>query len=347
MVIFGFRSNEARPATAGSEKSQTGIQDVGENFPPLSISPKDVRAVYLTAAAASSPSWVDKTIKLIKSTRLNAVVINVKDSDGVYLGKEMEEVAIKLRKEGIYPIARMVVFQDNTTAKAHPELALQDIAGGLWAGNGGYFWLDPASKEVWDKTVDVAERALDEGFAEVNFDYIRFPDGNVDRIVFPFYDKEHRLKVDAMKDFFKYLTEKIHKDRPGAVLSADLFADSFIRNDGLGVGQRLPDAAANFDVVSPMTYPSHYAPDNFGFPNPATEPYQVVSQTLESGKKFLAEASSTAIIRPWIQDFDMGAVYDAPMVMDEMRAIKDAGYGDTWMDWNPRNVYDPEKFLKN
>ena len=306
-----------------------------------------MRAVYLTAAAASSPSWVDKTIKLIKSTRLNAVVINVKDSDGVYLGKEMEEVAIKLRKEGIYPIARMVVFQDNTTAKAHPELALQDIAGGLWAGNGGYFWLDPASKEVWDKTVDVAERALDEGFAEVNFDYIRFPDGNVDRIVFPFYDKEHRLKVDAMKDFFKYLTEKIHKDRPGAVLSADLFADSFIRNDGLGVGQRLPDAAANFDVVSPMTYPSHYAPDNFGFPNPATEPYQVVSQTLESGKKFLAEASSTAIIRPWIQDFDMGAVYDAPMVMDEMRAIKDAGYGDTWMDWNPRNVYDPEKFLKN
>ena len=95
-----------------------------------------------------------------------------------------------------------------------------------------------------------------------------------------------------------------------------------------------------------MVYPSHYAPDNFGFPNPATEPYQVVFQTLESGKKFLEKASSTAIIRPWIQDFNMGAVYDAPMVKEEMRAIKDAGYGDTWMDWNPRNVYDPEKFLK-
>ena len=127
------------------------------------------------------------------------------------------------------------------------------------------------------------------------------------------------------------------------MLSADLFAYSLLRNNGLGIGQRINDAAEYFDVVSPMIYPSHYTPGNFDFPNPATEPYQVTLKTLESGKSFISP-SSTAIMRPWIQDFDMGAIYDKRMINEEIRAIKDAGYGDTWMIWNPSNIYDPEKF---
>jgi hypothetical protein len=274
---------------------------------------------------------------------LNAVVINVKDSDGAYLGEGMKKIVKRFREEGIYPIARVVVFQDNKLAKQEPALALRDAAGNLWSGNGGYLWVDPASREVWDRTVAVALRALDIGFAEVNFDYIRFPDGNVETIVFPFYDNV-TPGTEIMKNFFRHLTGEVHKARPGSVLSADLFAYAFLRDNGLGIGQRAGDAAQFFDVVSPMIYPSHYAPGNFGFPNPAAEPYQVIFQTLESGKKLLAKASSTAIIRPWLQDFDMGAVYDRQMVEEEMRAVKDAGYGDTWMIWNPTNIYEPDKF---
>jgi len=317
--------------------------EMSSDLPPVLVSPKDVRAVYLTAAVASVPSWVERTIKLVKSTRLNAVVINVKDSDGTYLGEGMKNTVKKFREQEIYPIARVVVFQDNKLAELEPALALHDSLGNLWSGNGGYLWVDPASKEVWDKTVAVSVRALDIGFAEVNFDYIRFPDGDVASIVFPAYDNV-TPETEILKNFFRYLTDKIREARPKAVLSADLFAYAFLKNNGLGVGQRAGDAGQFFDVVSPMIYPSHYAAGNFGFPNPATEPYQVVFQTLESGKKILAKASSTAIIRPWLQDFDMGAVYDKQMVGEEMRAIKDAGYGDTWMAWNPTNIYEADKF---
>jgi hypothetical protein len=345
LVTFVFFSVLLGFGASGFLSPVSKDQPVKKTFPPVSVSFKNVRAVYLTAASASLPARIDKIIKLIKSTRLNAVVINVKDGDGEYLGKGMEEVAEKFRAEGIYPIARVVVFQDNTLVKTRADLALRDASGNLWAsGNGKYLWVDPASREVWDRTADTAVKALDAGFKEVNFDYIRFPsDGDTRAIVYPIFDDKTQLKVSIMKECFKYLTEKIRKARPEAILSIDLFADSFLRNDGLGIGQKLADAAENFDVVSPMAYPSHYQSGNFGFENPADEPYQVVFQTLESGKKFLT-ASSTVIIRPWIQDFDLGAIYDKEKVNEEIRAVRDAGFGDAWMDWNPSNIYDAEKF---
>ncbi len=347
LLVYEF-SGVTRPPTrliARRESSpRTEAASSTDHFPPLAVSsPRDVRAVYLTAAVASVPSRVEGIIQLIHSTRLNAVVVNVKDGDGTYLGEGMARVVQKFRAEGIYPIARVVVFQDNALARARPDLALHDASGTLWVAAKAYLWVDPASREVWDRTVAVAERALDLGFREVNFDYVRFPsDGDTKGIVFPIYDGKHPASA-VMSDFYRYLTDRIHKDRPGAVLSVDLFAYSFLINDGLGVGQRLPDAAAAFDVVSPMVYPSHYTSGDFGYPNPATEPYNVILKTLEAGKALLS-ASSTVIIRPWIQDFNLGAIYDAAMVEEEIRAVQDAGYGDTWMDWNPANIYDPVKF---
>lgn len=343
VVVFGFY--ESLKSTSSAGEIVPAPPAASSSSSSVSVSPSDVRAVYLTAAVASSPSRVGKVINIIKSSgSLNAVVINVKDGDGTYVGAGMKDVVKRFLDEGIYPIARIVVFQDNELARLRPDLALHTASGTLWASGGGaYRWVDPASREVWDRTVMIAEEALDEGFHEVNFDYVRFPsDGDTTGALYPVYDGKIPM-TKVIDDFFQYLTTTIHRDRPGSVLSVDLFAYSFISNDGLGVGQRAGDATRYFDVVSPMVYPSHYTPGDFGFPNPAEEPYQVVFQTLESGKKFLP-ATSTAVIRPWIQDFNLGAVYDKPMVQDEIKAIKDAGFGDSWMAWNPSNIYDPAMF---
>lgn len=314
--------------------------------PPQYTSPKDIRAVYATAKTVSVPSRVDALIRLINATELNALVINVKDGDGVYAADEnIKRVVQKLLKNGIYPIARIVVFQDNLLARKSPHLALKDKNGFLWTSNGGYFWVDPASVAVWDYNVQAAQSALKMGFKEVNFDYIRFPsDGDVKNIAYPVYDGTV-LKTKIIGDFFAYLSSRIRADYPEAVISADLFAFSFLFDDGLGVGQRAGEAAKYFDVISPMTYPSHYSPGNFEFPNPAEHPYEVILKTLESGKKFIETASGTASVRPWLQDFDLGAVYDAKMVREEIRAVTDAGYGNSWMVWNPRNFYEKENFL--
>lgn len=345
LAIFIFGIWFAVSRYGGTINMAASLTEPEEIFPPVNISPNDVRAVYMTAMVATVPSWVDRIIKLIDDSEpLNAVVINVKDGEGTYLNQAMKDVVKKFREKGIYPIARVAVFQDNETAVKKPALALHDKAGNLWTSrNGFYKWLDPASHEVWDSVVSSSEEALKMGFKEVNFDYVRFPsDGDMDNLVYPVYD-EKRLKISVISEFFGYLTSKIKEKYPEAVLSADLFAYSLLRNNGLGIGQRINDAAEYFDVVSPMIYPSHYASGNFDFPNPAAEPYQVTLKTLESGKSFISP-SSTAVMRPWIQDFDMGAIYDKRMIDEEIRAIKDAGYGDTWMVWNPSNVYDPGKF---
>ncbi len=345
LVVFGFWNGYPlnSPSAEGVTSAATTTKSATASAARAAIAPNDVRAVYITAQTASVPADVQGIIDLVKSTELNAVVVNVKDSDGTYLGAGMKRVVDELHKNGIYAIARIVVFQDNAFARAHPELALHDASGSLWYGGGSSLWVDPSSREAWDENVGVAVKALAMGFNEINFDYVRFPSGGVGNAVYPIYNGTSSM-VGVIDDFFKYLTSRIRESYPKAILSVDIFAYSFIKNDGLGVGQRAAEAAKYFNVISPMVYPSHYAPGNFGFPNPAEEPYQVVFKTLEDGKKLLP-ASSTAIVRPWIQDFNMGAVYDTQMVDAEIQAVKDAGFGDTWMAWNPSNVYDQAKYL--
>jgi len=65
-------------------------------------------------------------------------VITVKDSDGTYLNEGMARLVKRLREENVYPIARIVAFQDNALAKTRPDLALRNTAGNLWLGGAKY-----------------------------------------------------------------------------------------------------------------------------------------------------------------------------------------------------------------
>ena len=44
-------------------------------------------------------------------------------------------------------------------------------------------------------------------------------------------------------------------------------------------------------------------------------------------------------LRPWIQDFNIGAIYDSEMIRKEKQAVYDSGLTAGWLLWNPRNVY--------
>lgn len=307
---------------------------------------QEIKAIYATASTVSFPERIDELIHLIETTELNAIVVNIKDGDGVYLTQGMANLAHRLKEKNIYSIARIVVFQDNSLARQRPDLALKTKDGQLWSGK-GYYWVDPASQEAWQYNTEVAIRALDLGFQEINFDYIRFPsDGDISEIIYPIYDGI-TLKEKIINDSLKYLTFRIKIAHPQAVLSIDLFAYSFLVDNDLNVGQRLIKVTPYFDIIVPMIYPSHYTPGNFGFENPALEPYQVVFKTLTCGKEILKQAGqNNVVIRPWIQAFNIGAIYTPQMIREEIRAISDVGLKYGWMVWNPANIYDSEAFLK-
>jgi len=316
------------------------------------------KGIYLTAYTAANHRF-DILLDLVKRTELNTMVIDVKDytgrisfdtnsdlinelgSERIHI-KDIRGLIDELHKEGVYAIARIAVFEDNYLPGERPDLALKTRNGNLWRDFKGLTWVDPSSQEIWDYNVEIAKEAARVGFDEINLDYIRFPsDGATALISYPFWDGK-TPKKEIIKQFFEYFSQKV---KPmGVFISADLFGLTLTSPNDLNIGQWLEDAALSFDYICPMVYPSHYPTGFKGFENPAAYPYEVIYEGLTTGMERLASVSVSipdkpvAKLRPWLQDFDMGAIYDARMVNLEKKAVYDAGaYG--WLLWNPSNIY--------
>ena len=406
-------SSPTATTSASLSPSPTVIFKPRQDIPPqqpLASPPEAVKAVYATGYSAGSKAKMDYLIKLIKETELNAMVIDIKDFSGYVLyNTDLEAVKKygaldvrisklnillkRLHDENIYAIARISVFQDPRLALARPDLAFQSSSTKkLWLDNKGLAWIDPAAKAAWDYNIAIAKEALDRGFDEVNFDYIRFAsDGNLDDIIYPAWRKTRtdadlaqtnaETKREVIKNFFKYL----RKELPDVKLSADLFGLTAVNYDDLGIGQYFEDALPYFDYLAPMVYPSHYHSGFSGYQNPAKHPYEVVKYSMDEAFKRLRNwqlvnsnlnNSTTspitnyqlpiAKLRPWLQDFDLGANYDAVMVRSEIQAVYDAfcspangrdaqicnpssnDFGDKfggWMLWDPNNIYTKEALI--
>ncbi len=342
------------------------VQDLPEEPPQLSFedSIPTIKAVYLTSWSAGTPARIDYVINLAKTTELNAVVIDIKDFSGeVAYFTDVPEVAAygahrikiwnieallkRLHEEGLYVIARVTVFQDPVLASARPDLAVQSIAKeGIWADYKGLAWVDPASQEVWNYIMAIARDAASRGFDEINFDYVRFPsDGNLQDMRFPVWGGQ-TPQSQIIREFFAYLREHLQ----GITISADLFGLATSSRDDLGIGQVIEDAFEYFDYVYPMVYPSHYATGYRGYRNPAEYPYEVVYFSLTSAQARLAASSAAnperqfAKLRPWVQDFHLGATYDPLMVQAQVQAAKDALGAEFagFLLWAPTNWYTQE-----
>ena len=286
---------------------------------------------------------------------------------------KINSVIKQFHDEGIYVIARITIFQDPILAKARPDLAVHSRSKlipntqnltpeTLWLDHKNLAWIDPAAKEAWDYNIAIAKDAASRGFDEINFDYIRFPsDGDLNDMKFPFWNGT-TPKNEVIKSFFKYLREQL----PDVKISADLFGLTTINNNDLGIGQVIEDAYEYFDYVAPMVYPSHYAKMFLGYKNPAQYPYEVIKYSMDSALKRLqnyelgiknngtstvttANQIHSSKLRPWLQDFDLGADYDAEMVKKQIQAVYDAASStpeliNGWMMWNPKNIYTKEAF---
>ena len=332
--------------------------------------PEVIKAAYATGWTAGGVQGLNRMIELIKNTELNAIVVDIKDYSGElsyrtdipqveeYSGNRELKILRpnamikKLHDNGIYVIARQTIFQDPVLALARPDLAfMSSTTGKQWRDNLKVMWMDPAGKETWDYNILIAKDALARGFDEVNFDYIRFAsDGNLNDIKYPFWD-EKTLKRYVIRDFWKYLRQSL----PDAKISADLFGLVTLNYGDVGIGQNIDDAFHYFDAIAPMVYPSHYQKGFDGYSNPAVHPYEIVYRSMSEANERLrhyminaANSTSTEYylvkkpqLRPWLQDFDLGATYTADMVRAQMSATYAAATGTPagWMIWDPSNKY--------
>ncbi len=349
----------AVPGISSSKNNSTssGLQKKIKPHVPL---PETVKGLYLTAYTAGGDR-LEEFIRLAEQTELNALVIDVKNQQGSLAFKPRTEALIpyqhkeitplenldavldQLYDHGVYRIARVPVFLDPFYAKKHPEYAVKTKWGDLWKDYRGQYWLHPAKKQVWDYHVLLAKEMVERGFDEIQFDYIRFPsDGPISQIDYDL--KEGQEKHEVIKRVFQYFNDRLRTE--GIDTSADLFGLTFWMTDfDLNIGQLLEDAIPYFDAISPMVYPSHYPDGYLGYANPARFPYEIIYKNMMKGKTVYKKLGLPFTARPWIQAFDMGAVYDASMIRKQMRAIYDAG-GAGWILWNARNRYVEEALLQ-
>jgi hypothetical protein len=317
--------------------------------------PEHVRAAYMSAWVAGGTKLRDPIIKLADTTELNAVVIDIKDSTGIisfYLPNQelrkygamqnrisnIRALTHLLHEKNIYIIGRISVFQDPFMTKLKPEWAITKKSDGkVWKDRKGLSFLNPVNQEVHKYIVALAKVSYDEGFDEINFDYIRYPtDGNMADINYNL--EAGKTRADNIESFFKYLHSEMKKDRD-IPMSADLFGLTTEAADDMGIGQVWEKALPYFDFLAPMVYPSHYPNGTGGFKKPAEHPYEIINHALASAVVRTKKAGDDIHkIRPWLQDFNLGATYTKELIRAQMKATYDNGL-DSWMLWDPANTY--------
>ncbi len=349
----------------GENKETTPTEQVKEAPPvdttPVRVvthipTPDIVKGIYMTSWVAGTNSLRSKIISLIDTTEANTIIIDIKD----YTGKvsfhmpdekleatgamenrirDIANLIDELHAKHIYVIGRIAVFQDPYFGKAHPEALVKKSSDKTvpWGDKKGIHWLDAGSEDVWNYVAAIGDDSYVMGFDEINFDYIRFPsDGNMKDIWYPI--SEGKSKTEVMNSFFTFLDTHFHEQH--IPISADVFGMTTTATDDLGIGQLFENAVAHFDFVAPMVYPSHYPPTWNGFKNPADHPKEVITISMASAAKRVTAAGKdpNKVLRPWLQDFDLGAKYTAEMVRAQIDAGNALGL-DSWMLWDASNTY--------
>ncbi|MCX7774120.1 MAG: putative glycoside hydrolase, partial [Clostridia bacterium] len=281
-------------------------------------------------------------------------------------GFDIREVTKKLHDNGIMVIARMVTFKDSTMTKYSPELAIKTETGDVFKqkDSGGYsMWLDASNPKAWEYIASVAKEAVQFGFDEIQFDYIRFPETTLYKYQINLQSGEERH--NAIEGFIRYVRNALP---PDTILSADIFGMPLIASKDYGqIGQTLETIGMSLDSVNPMIYPSHFANNaqkgamsnkvgqtinGINFTHPDLKPYEVVYNTLLVGKNRIDKKEGYNLnMRPYIQGFTASYLpsgywmkYGVDQYRAQIKAVYDAGYKE-WIFWNSPNDYVEAAFL--
>lgn len=315
------------------------------------VMPDEVRALYLNGSAVQ---YADSYLRVAEGSGVNAFVVDIVDGTAVsYASPVMQQYSPsayaaamdtrenfqaniqKLKAAGYYLIGRITVFNDAHLAADHPEQVICDLEGTPLKISSMY-WPSAYDRTVWQYKVDLALEAAALGFNEIQFDYIRFPDGAYS------YEKAGTIdyrnaygesKAQAVQRFLLYAAERLHS--AGYYLSGDVFgecANPYVT----ACGQYWPAISAAVDAISGMPYPDHYSAQ--GDYKPWEHPYDTVHMFGAAAAARQAETASPAAVRTWIQAYNAIRepynTYGAEEVAAEVRALRDTGCSGGFMTWN-------------
>lgn len=313
--------------------------------------PDEVRALYLNGSAVQ---YADSYVQAAEGSGVNAFVVDIVDGTAVsYASPVMQQYSPsayaaamdtmegfranvqKLKDAGYYLIGRITVFNDAHLAADHPEQVICDLNGTPLQISHMY-WPSAYDRTVWRYKVDLALEAAALGFNEIQFDYIRFPDGayNYEKAgTIDYRNTYGESKAQAVQRFLLYAAERLHS--AGYYLSGDVFgecANPYVT----ACGQYWPAISAAVDAISGMPYPDHYSAQ--GDYKPWEHPYDTVHVFGAAAAQRQAETASPAAVRTWIQAYNAlwepYNTYGEAEVAAEVKALRDTGCTGGFMTWN-------------
>jgi hypothetical protein len=328
-----------------------------------------VKGIYVTAYSVGYEEKFTKLVDYVDSNDLNAMVIDIKDDMGVVTADfnsedshiqenteeyipDIKELMDLMEEKQIYPIARIVTFKDTLLANEQPDMSFTESNGTVWKASNGESFINPFLKQTWDYAVNVGIEAAKVGFKEIQFDYVRFPEGfevwgdtlNYDMGEYADLDMtDDEKRVQAITDFTAYAKEKLMPY--GVDVSVDIFGYTASVIEASGIGQNFPQISENVDVISSMIYPSHWGTNYFGIYKPDLYPYELVAEYMKVENELLGTLETPPISRPWLQDFTASYLgsgfyqtYGKAQVDAQVQALYDAGVNE-FLLWNALNNY--------
>lgn len=358
--------NEELTQTANAESSEERLRAYLEDDPRA---PAQVKGIFVTGAVAGTVNTMPTLTKLVEDTSLNAMVIDIKNDAGEVTYKmglplsqeieaevryvaDMPQLIKDLKAKGIYLIARIVAFKDPILAEQKPEYAVKNADGSVFHDNNDLAWVNPYNEEVWDYLIDLSKQAVELGFDEIQYDYIRFSTAEGIAEADFGAEAEGKTRQDAINGF---LTKAYETLAPmGVYVSADVFGTIICNeSDGRLIGQDYVEMAKHCDYICPMVYPSHYVNNAYGIEIPDAKPYDLIRAAVSDGEEKLAAAQAEDVSvhiakqRPWLQAFTATWVeghisYQGKQLQEQIRGAADAGVQE-WLLWNASNNYDNVK----
>lgn len=311
------------------------------------IIPEEARTLYLTGSKWTLGD-IESYINVAKKNNVNAFVVDIKDGYMAYESdvakeysktsydsysntKEQYKKAIdRLKEEGFYVIGRIVAFNDDLFAEDHIEESITRPSGT------STMWVSAYSRLAWEYNVELAIEAIKLfGFNEIQYDYVRFPEGSygMSEDNYDFKNKYDEEKAEAIQNFLIYAADKIHEQ--GAYISADVFGESSYEYV-TAYGQYWPAISNVVDAISAMPYTDHFDRKNSVY---WEKPYNTMYNWAKTAAKRQTEIPNPAIARTWITAYDtpywdVQVIYDATKISEQIQGLYDAGLRGGYITWN-------------
>lgn len=310
------------------------------------------RGVHVTAAAWSSEGLRNRILQLVDERRIDTVVLDLKDQQGVVgfdttvekarqIGAvteyyDLDDAVATLEEHGARVVGRIAAFHDPIYAQAawaagQHEQVIQTPAGQPFDAPGDF--TNFANPAVQRYNLDLALDAVGRGVDDIMWDDARRPGADPTEVVVPDLGGS---ASDAIVGFLADAHSELR--RRGAYQGVGVLG--FSAEQGDLVAQDVAQMARHADYIVPEIHPSYWVAGDLGLASPANAPAELVAGVLLRFQQ--ATQGSGTLLVPSLQDFSArGVTYGPDKVRAEINAAAAAQVSRFFL-WDPSVTYTAE-----